>query len=363
MTPEENRAKKNWNSTGDHIPAYLINLILTIEPVPQGPLRQQFESLLKVCIDILEETSSLICEKFPDPNSDYVYERFHADWTPDLSYRWQQNRAVVGHDLKIAWNLTRCANYFQMRAKRLRDQGQEQDATGCEERARRCLEVATRQADRMAEVGLDKIRGGIFDCVERNPNGGMPTQFAWGSTKDFWQQEQGILAYLILYGATHDLRYLQLARESSAFWNLFFLDRERQGYFFRTTEDGLPILEGQYGMKSSHAIGYHAFELAYLGHLYTRTHVADGDGTDNSFCLYFKIDSIEPQQSINVLPDFMPPGRVRISSVRANGQHVTDSLNPANLAEYQVPTGAMVPDPQSGTVEIVVEFETRPVQP
>ena len=30
----------------------------------------------------------------------------------------------------------------------------------------------------------------------------MPTQFAWGATKDFWQQEQGILAYLILYGAT-----------------------------------------------------------------------------------------------------------------------------------------------------------------
>ena len=363
VTPEQNRSRKNWNSTGDHIPAYLINLILTIDPIPQGPLRQQFESLLKVCIDILEETSSLICEKFPDPNSDYVYERFHADWTPDLSYRWQQNRAVIGHNLKIAWNLTRCANYFQMRAKRLRDRGREPDATSCEERARRCLEIARRQADRMAEVGLDKIRGGIFDCVERNPNGHMPTQFAWGSTKDFWQQEQGILAYLILYGATHDLRYLQLARESSAFWNLFFLDRERQGYFFRTTEDGLPIIEGQYGMKSSHAIGYHAFELAYLAHLYTRTHVAAGDGTDNTFCLYFKIDSIEPQQSINVLPDFMPPGRVRISSVRANGQDVTASLDPANLAEYQVPTGGLTPHPQSGTVEIVVEFETRPVQP
>jgi hypothetical protein len=177
------------------------------------------------------------------------------------------------------------------------------------------------------------------------------------------QQEQGILAYLILYGATHDRRYLELARESSAFWNLFFLDRERQGYYFRTTEDGLPILEGQYGMKSSHAIGYHAFELAYLAHLYTRTHIAAGDGTDNSFCLYFKIDTLELQESINVLPDFMPPGHVRISSVRANGQDVTTALDPANLAEYQVPTGAMVADPRSGTVEIVVEFETTPVHP
>ena len=59
----------------------------------------------------------------------------------------------------------------------------------------------------------------------------MPTQFAWGATKDFWQQEQGILAYLILHGATGNPHYLRLARESSAFWNLFFLDLERPGLF------------------------------------------------------------------------------------------------------------------------------------
>ena len=235
-------------------------------------------------------------------------------------------------------------------------------ADGFTKRSDRCLEVAKRLADRMGEVGLDKIRGGIFDCVERKPSGGMPTQFAWGATKDFWQQEQGILAYLILYGATGNQHYLRLARESSAFWNLFFLDLERQGYFFRTTENGLPILSGQYGMKSSHAIGYHAFELAYLAHLYTRAYVAAGGGSDNSFCLYFKICSIKQQQSINVLPDFMPPGRVRIASVRANGIDVTEDLDPANLAEYQIPTDAMTPDPTSGTVELVVEFHATPVQ-
>jgi hypothetical protein len=223
------------------------------------------------------------------------------------------------------------------------------------------LEVAKRLADRMGEVGLDKIRGGIFDCVERKPTGGMPNQFAWGATKDFWQQEQGILAYLILYGATGNPHYLQLARESSAFWNIYFLDRERQGYYFRTTENGLPILEGQYGMKSSHAIGYHAFELAYLAHLYTRSFVAAGGGSDNSFCHYFKICSIKQQTSINVLPDFMPPGRVRITSVRANGVDVTEDLDPANVADYQIPTEAMPPDPINGTVELVVEFQATPV--
>ena len=356
-----NRSRKNWNSVGDHIPAYLVNLILSLDPLPQGAVRREFKPLLERCRSILEETSSLICEKFPDPDSDFVFERFLDDWTPDLSYAWQQNRAVVGHNLKIAWNLTRCAYYFQTRAERLGREGKDKEADSYTQRSDKCLEVAQRLADRMGEVGLDKIRGGIFDCVERKPTGGMPNQFAWGATKDFWQQEQGILAYLILYGATGNPHYLQLARESSAFWNIYFLDRERQGYYFRTTENGLPILEGQYGMKSSHAIGYHAFELAYLAHLYTRSFVAAGGGSDNSFCHYFKICSIKQQTSINVLPDFMPPGRVRITSVRANGVDVTEDLDPANVADYQIPTEAMPPDPINGTVELVVEFQATPV--
>ena len=115
-------------------------------------------------------------------------------------------------------------------------------------------------------------------------------------------------------------------------------------------------------MRSSHAIGYHAFALAYLAHLYTRAYVAAGHGSDNGFCLYFKICSIKEQKSINVLPDFMPPGCVRITSVHANGVNVTEDLDPANLVDYQIPTDGMVPDPRDGTVELVVEFQATPVQ-
>jgi hypothetical protein len=114
-------------------------------------------------------------------------------------------------------------------------------------------------------------------------------------------------------------------------------------------------------MKSSHAIGYHAFELAYLAHLYTRTYVAAGGGSDNSFSLYFKIGSTA-QASINVLPDFIPPGRVHITRISANGVDVTEDLDPANLAQYQIPTDSLPPDPVHGTVELVVEFQANPVQ-
>jgi mannose/cellobiose epimerase-like protein (N-acyl-D-glucosamine 2-epimerase family) len=357
----ENASRKNWNSIGDHIPAYLVNMILALDPLPLGAAGHGARELLEQCDGILEEVSSLIIERFPDPDERvaFVNERFHADWTPDHTYRWQRNRAVVGHNLKIAWNLTRCAFRFQTRAQQLRDAG-DPSAGDYQERARRCEELATRLGDDMAQLGIDRLRGGVFDAVEREPENGMPVQFAWEPTKDFWQQEQGILAYLILHGAVAGTDYLQLARSCSAFWNVFFLDRERQGYFFRTTENGLPVLEGQYGMKSSHAIGYHAFELSYLAHLYTRVFVAAGGGSDNSFCLYFKICSLKQQDTINVLPDFMPPGRVRVTRVRANGIDVTDDLDRANLALFQVETAKMTPDPVNGTVELVVEFAARP---
>ncbi|MFO1154032.1 MAG: AGE family epimerase/isomerase [Rhodospirillales bacterium] len=354
-----NCARKNWNSIGDHIPAYLVNLILCLDPLPQGDpqLRASLDELLKTCWKILEETSSLIVDKFPDPQSDYVNERFHADWSPDHGFRWQQNRAVVGHNLKIAWNLTRCAFYFQSRAKRLGDAGKAGEAKGFEQRSAKALDLARRLATRMGEVGVDKIRGGIFDCVERQPDNGMPTQFVWGATKDFWQQEQGILAYLILHGATSDDRqYLDLARESSAFWNVFFLDRERQGYYFRTTENGIPVLEGEYGRKGGHAIGYHAFELAYLSHVYTRTFVAAGGGSDNGFCLYFKVHSDPDLTSINVLPDFMPPGKLEIARIRANGMDVTDARKPGNPNDFQISLKDLKPSPGTDLIELVVEF-------
>jgi len=51
----------------------------------------------------------------PDPKVPFVNERFHADWTPDQSGAGSRT-AVVGHNLKIAWNLTRVAHYYRVLA-------------------------------------------------------------------------------------------------------------------------------------------------------------------------------------------------------------------------------------------------------
>jgi hypothetical protein len=49
---------QNWNSIGDHIPAYLINLILALG---EDERENQFK---KMCESILEECTELIVEKF-----------------------------------------------------------------------------------------------------------------------------------------------------------------------------------------------------------------------------------------------------------------------------------------------------------
>jgi len=295
----------------------------------------------------LERVTNLIIEKFPDrdPGVPYVNERFEANWTPDHSYSWQKNRAVVGHNFKIAWNLTRVANYYKTLADSLRRQPRLGSthadpalAAEYQRTADRSMELANRLGQAMTEVGIDAIRGGCFDAVERKPSNGMPVEFTWGNTKDFWQQEQAILAYLILFGHTGNPQCLKMARRTEAFWNIFFLDREHRGMYFRVTDNGLPVVQGGYEVRGGHsdASGYHCFELNYLAHIYNRAYVAPVNGTDAAFCLHFKPHKNSGARSINVLPDFMPPGSVQVERVTINGvprQHSDPNYFQVELSE------------------------------
>lgn len=355
----DNRLRKNWNSIGDHIPAYLINLILALDPLPRGGHdREEAEKLLNTCHRILETTSRLIVEKFPDPESPYVNERFHADWSPDHHWRWQQNRAIVGHNLKISWNLTRVANYYRALAAR---ESNVQHAERHSQYAEELMALATTLGDAMEEHGLDLVRGGCFDAVERAPQGGAPIQFVWGTTKDFWQQEQGILAYLIMHGATGNPNYLALAREMMAFWNLFFLDHDNRGIYFRVSEEGMPVIQGTYAQKAGHSIaGYHTFELNYLAHIYIRSYVAASPTASGisagqaNFCVFFRPDPASGRTTINVLPDFFAPDALEVASITVNGVP-RPSFAPDNF-QVQLEEGEL------GSL-VVVEFRPRERQP
>lgn len=343
-----NNQKKNWNSIGDHIPAYLINLILAIDPLPAND-QKEFQDLLDECRDILERSTRLILEKFPDKDANipYVNERFNANWSEDHEYSWQKNRAVIGHNYKIAWNLCRVYSYYMHLAVTLGSKGVKYDKL-----AFNCLLLAEQLGKAMTDVGFDQLRGGCFDALERRPSNGQPIEFTWMNTKDFWQQEQAILAYLILYGQTGDPLYIEMARRAESFWNVFFLDRDNRGMYFRVTDNGVPIIDSSYGVRGGHsdASGYHCFELNYLAHIYNRCYVSPDNATDTVFCLYFKPCVESRMESINVLPDFIPDGCVTINNVWIGGTK-RSGFNPNS---FQVAL-----DKDDLGQEIIVEFGVR----
>jgi mannose/cellobiose epimerase-like protein (N-acyl-D-glucosamine 2-epimerase family) len=283
-----NQARKNWNSVGDHAPAYLINLYLAT-----GEQRYA---------DMLEYTFDTIVERFPDlKNSPFVQERFHRDWTPDTTHGWQQNRAVVGHNLKIAWNLMR------MNSLRPKDV---------------YLQTAVGLGETMPEVGGDRQRGGWYDVVERvKEDGEERFRFAWHDRKAWWQQEQAILAYLILHGVTGRPDFRTEARDAQSFYNAFFLDHDEGAVYFNTMASGLPYLLGVERLKGSHSMSmYHSAELCYLAAVYNNL-LASGKPMD----FWFKPDpALLEDRVLRVAPDLLPAGAVRIASVEIDGERHTD---------------------------------------
>ena len=290
-----NRSRKNWNSVGDHAPAYLINLWLATGS-------EQYAALLEQLFDTIEQ-------HFPDDeHSPFVQERFYEDWSPDNTWGWQQDRAVVGHNLKIAWNIMRI-HHFKPKEK--------------------YVALAEKIANTMPSVGSDQTRGGWYDVVERTLKEGEETnRFVWHDRKAWWQQEQAILAYLILAGSLEKPEYRRLARESAAFYNAWFLDVEDGGVYFNVLANGLPYLtDGNERSKGSHSMsGYHSFELAYLAMVYTNLLI-----TKQPVDLYFKPKPGGFQDDIlRVAPDILTPGSVRIDEVWIDEQKHFD-FDPENL--------------------------------
>jgi len=320
-----NREKKNWNSIGDHIPAYLINLLVSIDPLPESDQDDSWARLRDLCRKILDDCVTNILDHFaPEDGTKFVNERFHKDWSYDTTWGWQQNRGIVGHNLKISWNLTRCAHYYHRLIAEAKQTGDQDTESKYADLAQRCYDFSRQIGRNMKEVGVDLVRGGIFDALERTPSNNMPVEFSWGSSKDFWQQEQAILAYYIMHGIGSDEQekadFLKLARFCAAFWNLFFIDQDNRKIYFRTTETGEPIIKGQHGIQGGHAIaGYHAFELNYLAHLYIRTYVERGEGKLDSFVLYYRPNKNKSIRTLNVMPDFFRPGDLKIINVKING--------------------------------------------
>jgi mannose/cellobiose epimerase-like protein (N-acyl-D-glucosamine 2-epimerase family) len=282
-----NRARKNWNSVGDHAPAYLVNLYLATGEDKYA--------------DFLVYTADTIAKYFPDDaESEFVQEKFFEDWSKDQSWGWQQNRGVVGHNLKIAWNL--------MRIHHLRPNDT-------------YVNLANKIADTMPAAGSDQQRGGWYDVVERVLEPGQKFhRYVWHDRKAWWQQEQAILAYMILNGSLKNPDHLKYARESAAFYNAWFLDHDDGGVYFNVLANGLPYLLGNERFKGSHSMSaYHSTELCYLSAVYTNLLI-----TNEPLELHFKpYPNSFRRNTLRVAPDILPPGRVKIGQVWIDDQEYT----------------------------------------
>jgi mannose/cellobiose epimerase-like protein (N-acyl-D-glucosamine 2-epimerase family) len=288
-----NRDRKNWNSVGDHIPAYLINLFLATG-------EDRFA-------DMLEDQCDTITKYFPDyENSPFVQEKFFGDWSKDQKYGSQLNRAIVGHNLKIAWNL--------MRVNSVRPKAE-------------YTAFAEKIAGLMPAVGGDRQRGGWYDMVERvTAPGEKFHRLVWHDRKAWWQQEQGILAYLILNGVIGKPEYAKQARESSAFYNAWMLDTGAGGVYFNVLADGMPFALGGERSKGSHSMAmYHSAELAFLASVYGNLLA-----NDHPMDFYFHPQPGAFNGLLRVSPDLLPPKSVKIVQVWVNGHEHRD-FDPVGL--------------------------------
>jgi mannose/cellobiose epimerase-like protein (N-acyl-D-glucosamine 2-epimerase family)/anti-anti-sigma regulatory factor len=282
-----NRDRKNWNSVGDHIPAYLINLFLATGDEKYA--------------DELESLCDQITQHFPDyDSSPFVQEKFFGDWSPDRQYGQQQDRAIVGHNLKIAWNLTR-VNSLRPKAG--------------------YVAFAKKIAEVMPTVGMDAQRGGWYDMMERHTGPGERFhRLVWHDRKAWWQQEQGILAYQILNAVFGEPLYAKYARESSAFYNGWMLDAAAGGVFFNVLANGNPFILGGERSKGSHSMAmYHSAELGYLAAVYSNL-----ETQQQPMDLFFAPEPGAFGGVLRVAPDLLPPKAVKIMQVWVNGHEHAD---------------------------------------
>ena len=271
-----------------------------VDPVTFNPyLATEEESYAK----FLEDTFDTICEHFPDYGySPFMNEKFYDDWTHDLTWGIHKARCVVGHNLKVAWNLTRMHSLMQKDTYKT---------------------FAHQIADAIPAAGCDNQRGGWYDMMERTLKEGEENyRRVWHDRKAWWQQEQGILAYYIMAGVYDDKPdYLRFAREGSAFYNGWFLDYEVGSIYFNVLANGQPYALGTERGKGSHSMaGYHSFELCFLAAVYSNLLV-----TKQPMDFFFKPEpGAWPENKLRIAPDLLPAGSVELAEVWIDDKSYTN---------------------------------------
>ena len=178
------------------------------------------------------------------------------------TWGWQQNRAVVGHNLKIAWNLMRIHHMRpQRRLRRRWPTRSPDDARGRQRPAARRLVRRGRarsasRATRATPLHLARPQG-VVAAGAGDPR--LP--------------DHGRLDRRRRARSASAARRPPSTTPSSS-------TTTRASVYFNVLANGIPYLLGTERQKGSHSMaGYHSFELAYLATVYTQpAHHQGADG-------------------------------------------------------------------------------------
>ena len=189
----------------------------------------------------------------------------------------------------------------------------------------------------MPAVGSDRQRGGWYDMVERVLEPGQEFhRLVWHDRKAWWQQEQGILAYLILVGDRREARLSQAWHANRPRSTTPGSSIPRLAAYTSTSwPTGIPYALGTERRKGSHSMsGYHSFELCYLG---GGLHQPAGHQAADGLLLQAAARAASPDSILRVAPDMLPAGSVRIEQVWIDG-HSHEDFDPVALT-VRLPEG------------------------
>lgn len=235
----------------------------------------------------MERTMEVALRTMQDFSDGYILDTFDRTWHC-LPRRWADGTEILsaGGNIETSWILMRLYHLT----------GNEAYRTSAQE-----------LGEKMIRVGWDGVHGGWYESFARD------RAERHGPNKAWFIQAYGNFMALSLYNQREEARYLDLFRETSLFWNQYFLDHEFGGAYCSVDLAG-NLVNGAKGGSSKGS--YHSMEHCFLNVLYLDLYVQK-----SRVPLYFSITSERPIKHL-VCPVEDPS--VHIAEVTVDGEAWTD---------------------------------------
>lgn len=268
-----NPANKSFNATVDAITTHLLYLyLMTGEEIYRTRLSEIAENIQQYFVGAL-----------PSQAIGFV-EKFNSDW------QWNNNETltIMGHVLKTGWCLVRLYKTLGPNDS--------------------WLASSQLLVNSVLQKGYDNMLGGPYKDFNRITG----VMQMWGlpdTAKAWWQMEQAIVAGLMLYDQTKEIKYLRMADETTNFYMKYFVDHTfGEVYADRTRYGGFAWNEAKGNRGKA---GYHSTETGYYIYLYGNLLLKN-----QPVKLHYRILPADSSRTLKMTPMAIENNRLIISEVK-----------------------------------------------